>query len=181
MDKADLKQTADENFLNWAVHNMLIAHIVCFTLLAGTKLDVLFVPSTAKGLKSLFQFGSIGTYLFYMFKAEFSLRKYRPQYNKGSTSKNFNLMSAIAPKAPTFNFAADTAIMGSVCSQSIEGNSIIILWLELLFFLSNIFIVFVSLVGSMLASANVKEAKSADKLLVFDKREGKTTQHIFSL
>ena len=79
-------------------------------------------------------------------------------------------MSAIAPKAPTYNFAADTKTMGSVCSQSTEGNSIIILWLELLFFLSNIFIVFVSLVGSMLSQANVREAKSSDKLLVFDER-----------
>lgn len=77
-----LTQSIEDNFLNVAVGNMLHAHIACFTLLILTKLDILCVQSTARGLKSIFTFTSICIYLWYMFKAEFALRQYRPQYKK---------------------------------------------------------------------------------------------------
>ena len=72
-----------------------------------------------------------------------------------------------------------------VCSQSHEGNSMVILWLELLFFLSNIFIILGSLVGAWFDETNVKEPKAADLILIKDYRNSPTRKdpgiHIFTL
>ena len=103
-----LTQDATSNFLNIAVTNMLYTHIACFTLLMLTKLDILCVQSTARGLRSIFTFTSICIYLWYMFKAEFALRQYRPQYKKDSTHTSFMLLDAIQPiKAKMVNKEAD--------------------------------------------------------------------------
>lgn len=186
-DEPSIKQTAAENFLNVAVNNMLHAHIASFTLLFLTKMDILCVQSVARGLKSIFTFTSICIYLWYMFKAEFALRQYRPQYEKGSTRDNFMLLNSVWPKkAARDNYAADKSILGLACSQSYEGNSMVILWLELLFFLSNIFIILGSLIGAWFDETDVREPKTADKILVKDFRKDNEKRrnpsiHIFSL
>jgi hypothetical protein len=107
-----------------------------------------------------------------MLHAEYFLRKYQPQYNAGSTSANFILLSHIQTKASEH---------GMICSQSKEGNSVVILWLELLFFFGNVCVVLVSLVGTVFSPSNVREPKSADKILLRDTKEGKSSFHIFSL
>lgn len=178
-----LKQTAEENFLNIAVQNMLYVHIACFSLLFFTKLDAIFVESMSRGIRSSFQFLSIAIYMGFMFQAEFALRKYRPSYKNGSTADKFVLLDSVWPKKPQMKSEeADQAILGMVCSQSHEGNSMVILWLELLFFLSNIIILTGSIIGAWFDETNVHEPKDSDKILVKDYRKGeKPSIHIFSL
>lgn len=185
----EVSQTAEQNFLNIAVRNMFYAHIACFTLLLATKFDILFVEVSSRGVKSLLTFFSICIYLYYMFLAEFALRRYRPQYKKpkaGETmdKNNFVLLDNIQPLKPKLiSYAADKKVLGSVCSQSHEGNSMVILWLELLFFLANIFIIFGSLVGAWFDETNVREPKTSDKIILKDFRGKKKHAkiHIFSL
>lgn len=97
------------------------------------------------------------------------------------------LLDAVWPKkASMVSYAADEKILGMVCSQSHEGNSMVILWLELLFFLSNIFIILGSLIGAWFDETNVKEPKASDKILIKDYRNCDKSRknpglHIFSL
>ena len=97
------------------------------------------------------------------------------------------LLDAVWPKKATMvNYATDQKILGVVCSQSHEGNSMVILWLELLFFLTNIFIILGSLFGAWFDETNVKEPKTSDKILVKDFRNCGANRkspglHIFSL
>ena len=44
----------------------------------------------------------------------------------------------------------------------------VILWLELIFFMANIIVVFTSLVGIVLSQSHVKEPKNSDKILIKD-------------
>lgn len=59
----------------------------------------------------------------------------------------------------------------------------VILWLELLFFMSNIFVILGSLIGAWFDETNVKEPKTSDKILIKDGRkdEKNPSIHIFSL
>ena len=114
-------------------------HIVCFVLLFASQFYYFKSLDHCKmSSQSLMQLLTIPIYVIVLYESEYSLRKFRPNYNDGATSDNFMLMT------PELNSEAG----GEFCTSEKTGNAQQWIWVEIIAFQANVIVIFIQLLQS---------------------------------
>lgn len=136
-------------------------HVVCFVLLFLSQFFYFKSLDTWKlSSQSLMQLLTIPAYVIVLYEAEYSLRKFRPNYNEGATAEDFTLMT------PELN----TEEGGEFCTSEKSGNAQQWIWVEIIAFQANVIVIFIQLLQSYCASTSIMEPKNADLIYCVDNR-----------
>jgi hypothetical protein len=130
MDKSksvDKKGSTQESFVNRALRELQIMHVVCSVLLFLSMLSCRNASGTAINFSSVLKIVSVPIYISVLMRAEQSIRKYRTVYvaEKESQIKNFEFA----------NWKDGKLNGGSTCFFDRNGTGILWLWIELYAFM----------------------------------------------
>jgi hypothetical protein len=104
----------DESFLNTICDKLFWMHIICFVMLFASQFYYFKSLNDCKlSGQSLMQLLTIPVYVIILYEAEYTLRKFRPDYDDKATVESFKLMT------PELN----TVEGGDICTAEKQGNA----------------------------------------------------------
>lgn len=126
-DKSKAINGSTHSFVNQALKELQIMHIICCALLFFSMFSFRNQSGTAINLSSVLRILSVPIYITVLYRAEEAIRKYRTVY-AGNTLDDVT----------SFKFASwkdSTKSGGSTCFFNNNGNALYWLWIELYAFL----------------------------------------------